>query len=188
MDGIWNTVHPTSRFSHLISPSTGQGWLWNLVGCFEISSSNLVKFFRIFSRDLDPEIQKDSRPGVDGIWNTVHPPSPTNHRPGNDVFLAPPFVLVSLPLGPAPVAQLGASRRAQLWSSHWPVTVDGASGMGGPLPPCRAYQLKEGRRTGSYRRHTGRWRRTAPAGAPRLERHGDWWWEDLSKQTIEPND
>ena len=69
------------------------------------------------------------------------------------------------------------------------VIVDGASNMGGPWTrAARTRKQEAGALVHVAGRHTGRIRRTAPAGAPRLERHGDWWWEDLSKQTIEPND
>ena len=117
-----NTVHPTSRFSHLISPSTGKGWDWNLVGCFEISSSVLAIFFRFFRLDLDPEFEEYTRSGVDGIWNTVHPPSPTKRRSGDGDFLALPFLLVSLPRGlpvlPSTILVLRDVPRWR-WSSHW---------------------------------------------------------------------
>jgi len=49
-------------------------------------------------------------------------PVPSPSPPVDGVFPALPFLLVSLPPGPVRVAfyHLGASRRAQMWSSHWP--------------------------------------------------------------------
>jgi hypothetical protein len=82
---------------------------------------------RIFSEFFVSICIRKWREIADRGWTVFDqsPPSPTgstNHRPGNGVFLALPFLLISLPPGPARVAfyHLGASRRAKIWSMHWP--------------------------------------------------------------------
>jgi len=109
------------------------------VGCFEISSSVRDNIFRIFRCDLDPQMEGDWRPGVDGI------PSPVHHRPWTasspryhfslSRCLRGPSVLPSTTLVLRAVPRCGAriGRRIDV-----PVIVDGASSMGGPCPMPRA--------------------------------------------------
>jgi hypothetical protein len=115
---------------------------------------------------------------VDGISSTLRPqqarPITARARPGNGVFLALPFLLVLLPQGPARAAfwgHLGALRRAQTCSSHWPVISRWRLRHGRAVTPRRGRHEKGGRRTGSCSCRlapgTGRRRR---AGGPESER------------------